>query len=164
MRTNPGRAVTIYEVGSLAGAAFNLTMTPNNITSGCRVSGIFPLNSQIFEDQEFAPAEVTDSPAPEENDECVEPIQLPQTPSVTEQANLSDEASKPTSRVTPAQILPLPKAGARTTSTRRKVSSTILTDTPEKNRLELEYNDRAAKKKRPVAKRLSKRKKLVPTS
>lgn len=155
MRTNPGRAVTIYEVGKLAGTAFNLTMTPNKISSGFRVTGIFPLNSQIFEDHEFAPAEVTDRPLTEQDEENVEPIQLPQTPVAAE----PDEAS--TSHVTPAEILPLPKAGPRKKSTRRKVSSAILTDIPEKNRLE--DSERESKKKRPVAKRLPK-KKLVATN
>lgn len=50
-------------------------------------------------------------------------------------------------RITPQQILPLPKAGPRKANNRRKVKSAIITDTPEKLRLEEEIKERDGKKR-----------------
>lgn len=52
------------------------------------------------------------------------------------------------SRVSPQQLLPLPKASARKPSNRRKVTSAIVTDTPEKERLESEIQERMDKKRK----------------
>lgn len=51
-------------------------------------------------------------------------------------------------RVSPQQLLPLPKASTRKPSNRRKVTSAIITDTPEKERLEKEIQDRLNKKRK----------------
>ena len=50
MRTHPGRTVSIYEVAELVKQAFMPAMTPTNITSGFRATGIFPFNRNIFPD------------------------------------------------------------------------------------------------------------------
>lgn len=50
---------TIYD---FAKKALPLATTPQNITAGFEVSGIFPLNRFIFQDHDFAPSEVTDQP------------------------------------------------------------------------------------------------------
>ena len=65
MTTNPGKSMTIYDVPELVGYAFPKAMTPENIQSGFRVSGIFPYNRNIFTDDEFLPSQVTDRPNPE---------------------------------------------------------------------------------------------------
>lgn len=45
---NPGQRITIYEVAELAGQAYNRAMTPENITSGFRTTGIFPFDRYRF--------------------------------------------------------------------------------------------------------------------
>ncbi|KAG1702374.1 hypothetical protein GQR58_004503 [Nymphon striatum] len=56
--------MTTYKIPALVGKAFPQAMTPVNIQSGFRVSGIYPLDRNIFTDDEFLPADVTDRPLP----------------------------------------------------------------------------------------------------
>ena len=44
MSTNPGKAVNIYQVPQLLSVAWSKVMTPCNITSGFRATGVFPVN------------------------------------------------------------------------------------------------------------------------
>lgn len=62
MRTHPGKTMTIYDIPEIAATALPLAATPVNIKNGFRVSGIFPFNREIFTDDEFLPAAVTDRP------------------------------------------------------------------------------------------------------
>ncbi|XP_063857280.1 uncharacterized protein LOC135098820 [Scylla paramamosain] len=62
LRSNPGKRMTIYDIPSQVKKAFLRASTPINITSGFKVSGISPLNTNIFDDWEFAPSSVTDRP------------------------------------------------------------------------------------------------------
>ncbi len=66
MLTHPGRTVSIYEITELVKQAFMSAMTPTNITSGFRATGIYPYNRDIFPDEDYAPSMVTDRPNPEE--------------------------------------------------------------------------------------------------
>ena len=70
--------------------------------------------------------------------------------------SVDPQPSTSTARITPQQLIPLPKAGPRKPSNRRKVKSAIITDTPEKLRLESEISERQAKKrlKRAAKKRI----------
>ncbi|XP_072389296.1 uncharacterized protein [Diabrotica undecimpunctata] len=66
MVAHPGRTITIYEVGGCLAYAFPLAFTPRNIESGFRVTGtIWPFNSNIFTDEDFMSAYVTDREDPE---------------------------------------------------------------------------------------------------
>ena len=60
MRSNPGKTITIYEIPQLVTFAHNLSFTPGNITSGFSSTGIYPFNSDVFTDLDFAPSLVTD--------------------------------------------------------------------------------------------------------
>ena len=63
MRSHPGRIVTIYDVPSLVVAEVQLhSLTIRNIQNGFGVSGIHPYNRNVFTDEDFAPAEVTNCP------------------------------------------------------------------------------------------------------
>lgn len=63
-RSHPGRALTIYEMAQLLGVAFTKSVTNTNITAGFRAKGIFLCESDIFEDSDFLPADVTEQPTP----------------------------------------------------------------------------------------------------
>ena len=67
--------MTIYEIAEMVGHAFPKAMTPHNIQSGFHVSGIQPVNPDIFTD-EFLPSEVTDRPLPDQD-----PPAVPEQPS-----------------------------------------------------------------------------------
>ena len=62
--SNPGRTMQIFDIPALCAVAFPLAMTPVNIQSGFRVSGIYPFNRNIFTDDEFLPSVATDRPDP----------------------------------------------------------------------------------------------------
>ena len=60
MMENPGKSISIYEMGSLIGAAWIKAATPQNIISGFRVSGIWPFDKNIFSAEDFLPASIHD--------------------------------------------------------------------------------------------------------
>ena len=64
MRSNPGKTVTIWQIAELTGRAFTSAASPTNIISGFRSTGIFPLNTDIFTEEDFLPSDVTDRPYP----------------------------------------------------------------------------------------------------
>lgn len=62
---NPGKPVTIYDVGELVGTAFQKAMTPINITHAFSKCGIYPFDRHKFTDEDFLPSSVTDRPCPD---------------------------------------------------------------------------------------------------
>ena len=62
LRHNPGKVVTIYQVAELFGQAYIRAATSLTAVNGFRKTGIFPVNSDVFQDQDFAPAETTHVP------------------------------------------------------------------------------------------------------
>ena len=53
MLSHVGQTISIYDGAELAGVAFQKAMTIENITSGFRSTGIYPLNDDIFTDNAF---------------------------------------------------------------------------------------------------------------
>ena len=60
---NP-RPMQITDIAALVGRSYSLGFTPSNITSGFAATGIEPLNTDIFHDDEFIASSVTDRPQP----------------------------------------------------------------------------------------------------
>ncbi|KAB0790097.1 hypothetical protein PPYR_15584 [Photinus pyralis] len=154
MKSNPGKPMTIYDIPGVLAKALPLAATPNNIQNGFAVTGIWPYNRDIFTDQDFLPAEVTNRPfvtnTPVDN-----PVQLnedaiimPKERTPSPQPSTS-RSSKSGGHFTPQQIKPFPKAPARKQQKgRRKRKSEILTDTPVKAALEAEAEMRENRKKK----------------
>lgn len=63
-KNNPGIVMSIYDIPEIVNVAIPLSATIDNIKSGFKCSGISPFNSDIFEDIEFMPSNVTDREAP----------------------------------------------------------------------------------------------------
>ena len=80
--SHKGRTMTIYDVPAMVGLAYPKAMTPANIQAGFKVSGISPFNRNVFTDDEFLPADVTDRPPPPEQE--ASEMRLP---SATQQAS-----------------------------------------------------------------------------
>lgn len=160
---HPGQPITIYNVAELAGKAFPLAFTPKNILSGFRVSGIWPLDENIFGDEEYLCSSVTDREDPTSSTDdpmtSKHPIgptddSLPSTSkqsfltSAEDNNSLSVKLNLKTPKfTTPEQIRPYPKAKNRSTkiTNRKKTKSRILTDTPEKDEIERLFNERQRK-------------------
>ena len=60
LRNNPGRVVTVYQVGQLFGEAYLRAAVPTTAINAFRRTGIFPCNRDVFGEEDFAAAEVTD--------------------------------------------------------------------------------------------------------
>ena len=59
LRDNPGKVVTIYQVGLLFGMAYNKAASAITSVNGFRKTGIFPLKEDIFHEYVFAAADTT---------------------------------------------------------------------------------------------------------
>ena len=62
MRNHPGIPMTIYDIPSILKEAWLSAVTPKNVTRGFEVSGIYPVNPNVFDELDFAPSYVTDRP------------------------------------------------------------------------------------------------------
>ncbi|XP_054722826.1 uncharacterized protein LOC129232748, partial [Uloborus diversus] len=127
MITNPGKTITIYNVAELAGIAFSLAFTRSNIQSGFHKSGIYPFNKEIFTEEDFLSAYVTDRPNP-----IIAPETSPSQNDVS-QPGTSKEVEKPlldlavpvpssndTKHLSIEVIRPYPKAAPRKACRGRK--------------------------------------------
>ena len=169
MRENKGKTMTIYEIPVLVGKAFPRAMTPVNIQSGFRVSGIYPLDRNIFTDDEFLPSDVTDRPLNNHDVAMPEITNKPST-SVAEVRNILEPVSSAsrafdvqqrqnnitteltndgpsTSLLSPEDIHPFKKAAPRKKTGGRKPGRTrILTSTPVRKEIAEEAGKRDLKK------------------
>ncbi|XP_065574916.1 tigger transposable element-derived protein 1-like [Artemia franciscana] len=147
MISNPNRRITIYEIGIFVGIAFPRAFVMENVLSGFQKTGIYPFNRNVFQDHDFLSAFVTDRPAPETSPMTGQSA-FPSTSPGDETLNndvlptTSSSVISATMPVTPESVRPHPKASfyARDGKTSRKrAKSKILTNTPEKNGLEEEF-------------------------
>lgn len=71
MTAHPARPITIYDISGLLGRAYPMAMTPRNVTKSFEVTGIYPLNSDIFTDDEFLSSYVTNRPEQDQPEETL---------------------------------------------------------------------------------------------
>ncbi|GBP43068.1 hypothetical protein EVAR_96330_1 [Eumeta japonica] len=71
LASHPGKTLTIYDIPELVKIALPLAATLENIGAGFKVTGISPLNENIFPESEFMGAYVTDRPLPEHTENVV---------------------------------------------------------------------------------------------
>ncbi|CAI6359382.1 unnamed protein product [Macrosiphum euphorbiae] len=103
MLSNPGKTVSIYTIPAIVSQIMSSAFTQANIVSGFKNAGIYPLNSDIFGDDDFLCSAVTDR---EENSTP----QLPELSSIspiTTSLNNAITISSPVFTVSiPAQAFP----------------------------------------------------------
>lgn len=123
---NVGKTLSIYNVADLTKSAFLESFSPKNITSGFLKSEIWPFNRHIFVDEDFAPMEVFGATSQNHADENKE--KNDKTPSDS------------TSVLSPELVRPYPKKITSENNSsrkgREKGKSRVLTDSPEKDRLQ----------------------------
>ncbi|XP_054261371.1 uncharacterized protein LOC128985651 [Macrosteles quadrilineatus] len=175
MLSNPGKPMTIYEVAKISGTAYLQAFTARNIISGFSVTGIHPLNENIFKPEEFLPSNVTDRPVIETSENGNEsnalttssPLinhdSMPSTSHVGNEATTSSAfvCHEPTqSTISPHLIRPFPKALPRKKKPgKKKGKSAVMTDTPQKMLIEAQSALKKLKaekkeKKKPANKKL----------
>lgn len=164
MFRHPGQTLSIYNVAELVGQAFEKAMTPSNIKSGFKKTGILPFDRDVFTEDDFLTSEVTNRPITDEDlqmqsRDCTTPTVENQEPLTLRPALQENENQQPsTSRAaiqevenqvkSPLEFRNYPRAGPRkTTNNRKKGKSLILTDTPIKNEIEERAQEREKKKK-----------------
>ena len=64
---HPNKHITVHQLPEFASEAWTKAGTPSNILGGFRSTGIWPINRNIFPDDAFVGAQVTERPAPDEN-------------------------------------------------------------------------------------------------
>lgn len=104
LRTNPGRVVTHYQVAGLFCNAFLKAATMLVAINGFRKTGIWPVNPDVFGDEDFLAADTTDLPLVNDQDTLGTPHQLI-SPSLQIQTTAAAPASSGTSNVQPPTIL-----------------------------------------------------------
>ncbi|XP_043203652.1 uncharacterized protein LOC122371411 [Amphibalanus amphitrite] len=65
LRNNPGKVITLYEMGELIGAAYTRAATMTSAVKGFAVTGIYPTSRHVFGDDDFMAAQTTERPAPQ---------------------------------------------------------------------------------------------------
>ncbi|KAG8280879.1 hypothetical protein J6590_108238 [Homalodisca vitripennis] len=162
-----GTPISIYDLAEIFGKSYPKAFTHTNIQAGFRVSGIWPINRNIFTDDEFLSSSVSDRPLPvqaqlEADDpglmgpttrptlDTTSSDLLENRPS-TSGTNISNEAQPTKSvKLTPEQVRPYPKAPPRKMTGKRGGRKPgrcrILTDTPEKLEIMAIKQEKVSKK------------------
>lgn len=128
--------MTIYDVAECVGKAYPLAFTLKNVQSGFAVSGISPINRNIFEEHEFLSSYVTDRPNINSENGSQQPS-CSHVPTTAENLNQPDTTQL---LVSPEQVRPFLKAKPRNSTKkcgRKPGRCRIVTDTPEKNEIEM---------------------------
>lgn len=111
MMSHPGQAFTIYNVASCVGAAYPRAMSPVNIASSFKKTGIFPFDKHVFTDEDFMSSSVTDREQVAETVETggnseLDTLAVPSTSS-------ANGDSSPATFLCPKLFKGFPKAGPR---------------------------------------------------
>jgi len=64
--SHPGKTVSIYDIAEVSGKAWSKAAMPANIISGFAASGIHPFQPDVWHDEHFCFAQVTDRPNPQQ--------------------------------------------------------------------------------------------------
>jgi hypothetical protein len=64
MTSHPGKRITIYDQEALFGAAYLHVATMDKAVNGFRSTGLWPYNQDIFSENDFMAAAITDEPIP----------------------------------------------------------------------------------------------------
>ncbi|XP_043230068.1 MFS-type transporter clz9-like [Amphibalanus amphitrite] len=148
--TNPGRRIDLYQMADIFRRAYDCSFTRKNILNGFAASGVSPLNRDVFDEADFAPAAVSvpvlvpsaGQPAvaePEPPAAAVAvPVPAPEPDGPAEASLRSPESIRPLPRLQVSER----KAG------RKKGQSRVMTSTPERAVLEESHLARTEKNKR----------------
>jgi len=140
MLNNPGRTITIHDIGKLLGDSYPRAVTPSNIISSFKVTGISPYNPDVISDEDFMAATVTDRVNPAEDGDSVvdaTPLHLNvaqpvPTSQISEPSTSSGITLQASLSYTPEQIRPFKKAAPRKGRHRNWVKSIVALGSPAK--------------------------------
>ena len=158
LRAHPGRVVTTYQIAELFRGAYLSAVTLRTATKGFEKAGIWPVNRNIFQKEDFAAAAPTDIPDEAHHinaPDVPQPVTGPVVPQPVTGPVVPQPADGPVDvpTINIRVVSPLPKV---TSSVRRKTlrsgKTCIITSSPYKRNLELEKtkgpSSKEVKKKR----------------
>ena len=155
-KENAGKSMTIHVIPSIVSYAFPKAITPANIISGFRATGICPFDRNVFPPEKFLSTYSTDRPMVEATQEKMTPSDISDRPT----QSISRESDK-SLQSTPSQnqnvdivstsaeeIRPFGRRKPREdgSSKRKKGKSQIFTRTPVKMEIEEEVKAKKSKK------------------
>lgn len=128
---HPGKVVTQFQIAKLFGLAYARAATLKNAISGFHKTGIYPFNSNAFDEDDFAPSFSTDRTA------CADvEVQVQQEPEASDEPQPGPSGLQQSSSfaVSPTDIAPVPTY-QRPISKRARGKSAIITDSPYRKEL-----------------------------
>ncbi|CAH2227848.1 jg2796 [Pararge aegeria aegeria] len=54
--------MSIYDITGIVKTTFNIAVTPRNISSGLIHTGLWPVNTDLFQNSDYLPSQITDRP------------------------------------------------------------------------------------------------------
>lgn len=162
LRTNPGSALSQYNMTNLLNDAYSRAANIQTISNGFRATGIWPVNRLVFSDADFVAAEgLLDAVdhhevVPDSGENAHNVI----TEDVARPEAANDVSNEPTIDIEPhnvsvQEILPLPELRAEAKKRKLSQPAVVLSSTPYKDELEAQQErrqQRAVKVKRNLGK------------
>lgn len=161
MKSHLAEKITPYDVASLFNKAYANVASISKGESGFRATGIFPMNSNVFSDEDFLAAEILqgESVVIQDNESSFQtaststPLEITATPTPSTSkeplvvASTVGQETPPKKRPTVENFIHLPTKtpSVRTRQGRKKQHSTILTSTPIKDSLIEKENQKKKK-------------------
>ena len=152
-KENAGKLMTIHVIQSIVSYAFPKAMTPANITSGFRATGIRPSDRNLFPQEKFLSANSTDRPIFESIQEHVTPANIQPTPSASRevddfQCTPSQSQHLDVVSTSAEKIRPFGKREPRKdgSNKRKRGKTQIFTDSPVKRAIEEAVDMKKSKK------------------
>lgn len=127
-KTHSGATANVYDLPGLIAQALPISITPRNITSGFQCTGIWPFNSNVFDDDDFAPSLVTSMPDLTADMAATEPaVHLsPADPPAT----AFELPSLPSTSAGASRPFPVAEPRKAVGRCRKRESATVLDDAP----------------------------------
>ncbi|XP_064596786.1 uncharacterized protein LOC135463456 [Liolophura sinensis] len=97
MVSHPGRRISFFDMAGIFGQAFHRSATQEKCINGFRMRGIWPFDENVFSDEDFAAATVTDQPEPDNNEIVAteDPDVRPDLPNMPSTGDSSEEDEGP---------------------------------------------------------------------
>lgn len=156
LKSHFAEKITPYDVASLVRKAFNNVASISKGESGFRATGIFPINPEVFLEEDFYAADIlqSDSSVPSTSKQVSLPDCKPDTKPTPQTKETSDKVSKI------QELIKLPEKSPvfNTRQGRKKQHATVLTSTPIKESLVEKENKKIRKSQQDKGKGIEKKK------
>lgn len=145
LRANPGRVVTVYQIGELLGKAYMKAATVQNAVEGFRTTGLFPLNKYRFGPEDF-PLHPNISTALDESREEPQGGTSTVNNEASSSMSIKDNVTTPVELVKASQISPIPIWNDEQRKKNvRAGSAEVITSSPYKQHLQMNNEKKSLK-------------------